>query len=99
MGHPHAFLALDEKFGFTAGDAIGQATARLGLGRDESAVIPLVDRALRLNPTGVYMERYTNRLRAAARHGAILHYSQRDGWVYVEPKLPPESTVAEPSAP
>ncbi len=92
----NAFLALDEDFGLTSGDAVGQATARLGLKRDAVQITPLIDRAVRLNPYGVFMEAYANRLRLAVVQGAVLHYSDRDRWVFVEPIPPPESTFRLP---
>ncbi|MEO8540751.1 MAG: O-antigen ligase family protein [bacterium] len=91
-----AFAQLDQDFGFTAGDAIGQATARIGLALDPSRINPVIDRAFALNPNGVFMERYTHRLRAALIQGATLHYSDRDRWVFVEANPPPESTSATP---
>ena len=91
-----AFTSLDEHFGLTSGDAVGQATARLGLKRDAAQINPLIDRAVRLNPHGVFMEAYANRLRLAVVQGAILHYSDRDRWVFVEPVPPPESTFRLP---
>jgi O-antigen ligase len=91
-----AFISLDERFGLTSGDAVGQATARLGLKRDAAEINPLIDRAVRLNPHGVFMEAYANRLRLAVAQGAILHYSDRDRWVFVEPAPPPESTFSLP---
>jgi O-antigen ligase len=91
-----AFIALDEDFGLTSGDAVGQATARLGLKRDPAEINPLIDRAVRLNPYGVFMEAYANRLRLAVVQGAILYYSDRDRWVFVEPAPPPESTFKLP---
>ena len=91
-----AFIALDEDFGLTSGDAVGQATARLGLKREASQINPLIDRAVRLNPYGVFMEGYANRLRLAVAQGAILHYSDRDRWVFVEPVPLPESTFRLP---
>lgn len=91
-----AFIALDEDFGLTSGDAIAQATARLGLNRSSAEVTPLIDRAVRLNPHGVFTEAYANRLRLAVAQGATLHYSDRDRWVFVEPAPPAESTSPAP---
>lgn len=81
----HAFEQLEEDFGFTAGDALGQAAARIGLQEDSEAVAPLIDEALRLNPHGVSMADYTGKLRRASVVGGTLHYSDSDHWVYVEP--------------
>lgn len=74
----------DGRFGFSAAEAIGLATARIGLHQPASEIIPVVDKALALNPHGVFMEDYTARLRVAATTGAVLRYSARDRWVYVD---------------
>ncbi len=90
-----AFAQLDEDFGLAAGDALGQATARLGLKRPADLIVPLIDRALELNPHGMFMTGYTNRMRLAVEQGAVLKYSDRDRWVFVEP-IELESTATAP---
>lgn len=79
-----AFTELQTDFGFTSGDAIGLATARIGLHADASRIAPVIDEALRLNPHGVSMAAYTQVLRDAVVRGGTLHYADRDRWVYVE---------------
>lgn len=83
-----AFERLDRRFGFTAGDALGQAAAWIILGRDPDATRALIERALRLNPHGVSMEWYTGQLLSALDAGGTLAYSQRDHWTYIEPDVP-----------
>ena len=77
-----AYESFDRQFGFSSAEAIGLATARIGLG-DTTGIDALVARSLQLNPQGVSMQAYTETLRAAAKAGGTLHYSAKDRWVYV----------------
>jgi hypothetical protein len=79
-----AYTRFDDRFGMAAGEAIGLATARIGLGEPPQDVLPVIDRALRLNPHGVFMRDYVARLRLAATAGGTLHFARKDRWVYVE---------------
>ena len=78
------YESFDADFGFASGEAIGLVTARIGLG-ETSALGPLIDRALRLNPHGVSMAAYAVALRLAAAGGGTIHYSEKDHWVFVVP--------------
>jgi hypothetical protein len=79
-----AYERFDDRYGMAAGEAIGLATARIGLGEPPQDVLPVIDRALRLNPHGVFMRDYVARLRLAATAGGTLHFARKDRWVYVE---------------
>ena len=78
------YESFDADFGFASGEAIGLVTARIGLG-ETTALGPLIDRALRLNPHGVSMAAYAVTLRSAAAGGGTIHYSEKDHWVFVVP--------------
>lgn len=80
-----AYERLDDRFGFAAGDALGQAAAWIMLGREGGPTLSLIDRGLELNPNGVSMEWYVGQLRAAVDAGGVLRYSDRDHWTYIEP--------------
>lgn len=82
-----AYESFDSQFGFSSGEAIGLATARIGLGA-ATGIDPIIDRSLQLNPHGVSMKAYTDTLRTAAQTGGTLHYSEKDRWVYVVPDRP-----------
>jgi hypothetical protein len=77
-------VRFDDRFGLSAGEAIGLATARIGLREPAGEVLPVVDRARDLNPYGVFIDRYTARLRRAATSGGTLHFATNDRWVIVE---------------
>ena len=83
-----ALQRLDEGFGFSYGEAIALATARIGLREAPDRILPVIERALSLNPHGVAMESYTATLRSAAALGGTLEYSERDRWVHVVPNAP-----------
>ncbi len=78
------YADIDEDFGFSAGEAIGLATARIGLGEPADRITSAVAEALALNPYGVSMQAYTAQLIQAAKARGALRYSDTDRWVYVE---------------
>lgn len=80
-----AYTSFDGRFGFASGEAIGLATARVGLG-ETVGLARLVDRAVSLNPHGVSMAKYADTMRLAASAGGTIHYSEKDHWVYVVPR-------------
>jgi len=84
-----AYESFDEDFGFSSGDALGQAAAWFALGRGTGEVESLLDRALALNPEGISMDEYVAEFRQALEFGGELRYSERDRWVYVEANDPP----------
>lgn len=84
------FERFDERFGFASGEAVALATARIGLERPASRIVPVADEAERLNPHGVSIGKYAATLRVAAREGGVLLYSERDRWVYVEACVVPK---------
>ncbi len=79
-----SYESFDADFGFASSEAIGMATARIGL-REGTGLAALIDRGSALNPHGVSMTRYSAVLRLAAENGGFLRYSQRDHWVFVVP--------------
>ncbi len=80
----HTFTRMDNRFGLTSSDAIALATAKIGLRRPAAEIIPVIDEVLRANPYGVFLDRYTRRLRMAAVYGAVLRYQPKDRWVFVD---------------
>ncbi len=94
-----AFAELDREFGLTAGDVIGQATAQIGLNASASSVLRLIERARLLNPHGVSMAEYVERMKLAAVEGGVLHYSESDRWVYVTLRSSVDSPVIDVELP
>jgi len=79
-----AYEEFDEDFGFSSGDALGQAAVWFALGREPNDVEELLTRALTLNPEGISMDEYVAEFRRALEFGGELRYSDQDRWVYVE---------------
>lgn len=75
---------MDDRFPMTSSDAIALATAKIGLRRPSEEIAPVIDQVLKVNPYGVFLDRYTQRLRTAAERGAVLRYQPRDRWVFVD---------------
>jgi O-antigen ligase len=90
-----AYTRLDRKVGFSAGDALALAALGIIAGDDPSRVTGLIDRSLELNPHGIAMQPYTQRLRAALTDGGLLRYSRKDHWVYIQLRFTVLSTPAE----
>ncbi len=82
-----AFVDFNRRFGYSAAEAIGRATAGIGLKEPSQSVVSMVDRAERLNPRGLSMASYASTLRLAASRGGVLRVSEPDHTVYVEPLL------------
>lgn len=84
----------DADFGFSSNEALAMATVLIGLKAPPNAILPLVERAVELNPHGRFITPYSQVLAEAATAGGTLHYSHRDRWVFVQPnnaaKLDPE---------
>ena len=83
-----AFADLEDDYSLTFDDAIAYASAKLALARPVAESDAAIDRAVELNPEGIFTADYTARLREAARKGAVLEYEIERRWVVV--------TVAEP---
>jgi len=83
---------IDNAFGLTSTDAMGLATARIGLGLPASQVLPVIDTMIHANPHGVTTASYSATLRKAAVNGGELHFTITDLWVSVTPN---ESPAAE----
>jgi O-antigen ligase len=78
-------LEFDERFGFSSVEALGLAAARIGLGEPADQVLPVIDRAVALNPHGLTMTAYAATLRDAATNGGTLRYWEEERSVYVAP--------------
>ena len=78
-----AFERMDSWFGLSSGDAIGLATAQIGLGEPQASIMPTVERAGALSPRSIATRTYVPRLRQAALVGGTLHFAPRDRWVFV----------------
>ena len=83
-----AYESFEDGFGFSSGEAFGLAAARFGLGNQPPAILSQVDRGIALNPHGVSVDWYVERIRTAVRDGGTLRYSQKDHWTFIEPNQP-----------
>ncbi|MCL6643913.1 MAG: O-antigen ligase family protein [Dehalococcoidia bacterium] len=80
-----ALRRLDRKFGFEAGDAFNLAAVLIAMGRPPEEVLPVVQRAVALNPHGVATAWYTGQLAQAVHNGGVLVFDEKDRWTYVVP--------------
>lgn len=86
-------LAFDREFGFSSADALNLAAVLIAEGRPESEIVPVLQRALSLNPNGVATAWYIEQLRQATERGGVLVHDPDDHWTYVVPlpELPDEA--------
>ena len=84
-----AYEDLDDNFGFVSGDALSAASAKIVAGDDPDGAKKLIERAIKLNPYGVAITQYTEIQRRAIVNGAILQYSQKHHWTYIDARPAP----------
>ena len=77
------YAGIESNFSLTSTDAMGFATAKIGLGRPANEILPVIDTMVRANPYGVTMASYSATLRKAAANGGQLHFTVTDLWVSV----------------
>ncbi|PFG74873.1 O-antigen ligase [Tepidiforma thermophila] len=90
-----ALRRFDRRFGFGAGDAFNLAAVLVAMGRPPEEVLPVVQRAVALNPHGVATAWYAGQLVQAVHDGGVLVFDETDRWTYVVP-LP---SIAEEGLP
>ena len=65
-------------------DSLSAAAVAIAAGENPAEVNTLIDRAIALNPHGVAIIEYTDILKRALVDGAIVQYSQKHHWTYID---------------
>jgi O-antigen ligase len=84
-----AYEGIQTDFVLTSTDAMGLATARIGLQRPAGEIMPVIDTMVETNPHGITTASYSATLRKAAVNGGTLHFTVTDLWVSVTPNDSP----------